>query len=270
MSTVDSQCQNYHGLSTIDNGLHLFATFIFMTAIDLVYGMHNYFLLLSSLEETEQTYLKTKGQPAATFHKAVSLAYDTITLTLDVVTAKGGKPETSLYLECTFDIRNQNVTSGRVYCENKEREPHIKNFVQRQTPKRFPAAASTSPYQPETLRYISIADTIAKEAYLYSSGDHYRPGHFSEMIIDDEIITLRQINRHNSKSIAHKDDYLMRDLEFFIPLKSATPKPSFQDEHIGNMVIRFSDTSSKKNKQGGNQIREKIDEEKLRFENLNK
>jgi hypothetical protein len=236
-----------------------------MTAVELVNETYTYVQLLFSLEEQEQVFLKTKEEHAAVFRKIVSLRYDTITLILDVVIAAGAKPETSRYLECTIDVGKQKVGIDRVYCQHKKREPHILNYIQHHTPERFPSGNHPA-HTPEIRDYITIADTIAKEAYLYSSGDDYRPGNFSEIMVDDDIITLRQINRHNSRSIDHKDNYTMRDLEFLIPLNTVILKPSFEDECIGNMVIRFSDRSSTKNKQAGDQIRKKIDDAKLKFE----
>ena len=131
--------------------------------------------------------------------------------------------------------------------------------------------SSTNPSQITYTRaldnYLAIADAIAGCAYLCAAGDDYWPGYFSEITVQSEGITLRQTNHMNSKSLDHKDNYSLRDLQFFIPSKqSIRQKPLAMDEdYIGTMRISFSDRSSQNNQKCGDRILEKIREEKLKF-----
>jgi hypothetical protein len=127
--------------------------------------------------------------------------------------------------------------------------------------------SSQVPYTPSLDTYLAIAGSIAACAYLCAAGDDYWPGYFSEITVQSEGITLRQVNHMNSKSSNHKNDYSLRDLQFFIPSKqSVRQKPLVMDEdYIGTMRISFSDRSSQNNKKCGDRILQKIREEKSRF-----
>jgi hypothetical protein len=122
----------------------------------------------------------------------------------------------------------------------------------------------------ETLgTYLTIAESIARCAYLCAKGDDYRPGYFSEIAIDEQEIMLRQINHMNAKSLDHKKDYSLRDLEFFIPLEEsaglAPKRLMIGEEYIGKMRVRFDDRSSENNRGCGDLIRSQMTEEKGRF-----
>lgn len=117
--------------------------------------------------------------------------------------------------------------------------------------------------------YLTIAESIAGVSYLCSTGDDYRPGYFSEITVQPEHIVLRQSNHMNSRSLDHKQNYSLRDLEFFIPLVQATrqaPRIRLDEEFIGDMRIQFSDRSSQNNKACGDRIREKIEEARATFD----
>jgi hypothetical protein len=116
-------------------------------------------------------------------------------------------------------------------------------------------------------RYLIIAESIARCAQHCAVGDNYRPGYFSDMIVTPEGITLQQINHMNARSLDHKKNYSLRNLEFFIPLKQTSPgtRSLLPDDHIGVMRISFSDRSSQNNRACGEKILEKIAEEKSAF-----
>jgi hypothetical protein len=116
-------------------------------------------------------------------------------------------------------------------------------------------------------RYLTIAESIARCAYHCTSGDDYRPGYFSEIIVTRESITLQQINHMHARSLDHKNSYSLRDLEFFIPVGPSPEDklPLLSDDHIGTMHIMFSDRSSGSNRTCGDRILEKIAEEKAAF-----
>jgi hypothetical protein len=233
-----------------------------MQATELVDGLSNYVSLLNTLEKQEHEYLLSTGN--VVFSKVV-LSYQTISMKLEVT--RSGAQFPSLYLECKFDLSNQGGSLKSIYCENEERESDIKEFILRHLPNGILVnnEVSSITYDLETVRYLSIADEIAKEAYLCSHGDDYRPGYYSEVLITEKQIILRQINRMNARSRDHKENYYLRDLEFFIPLTTEWQKASHGDERIGRMVIHFSDRSSEQNKICGNKIKQKIEEELLKF-----
>jgi hypothetical protein len=126
------------------------------------------------------------------------------------------------------------------------------------------------PYPKEMDVYLNIAENIARRAHHCASGDDYYPGYFSAIIIQSEGIKLEQINHYNARSLAHKNDYSLRSLTFFIPYQNAkAPKLRFGEECIGAMHVQFSDNSSENNKLCGNRIREQIDREKENFASPN-
>ncbi len=161
----------------------------------------------------------------------------------------------------------EKVTLTEVYCDKREHQDEIKKFIVDHAPvTNFPASTNFNNYSKETLSYFPIVDEIAKQAYNCSSGDNYRPGYFSTIIVGEKGIILEQINHWNAKSSDHKKDYHLRNLEFYIPL-SPIAKPMFDDYEIGKMQIHFRDNSSKNNKDCGDRIIEKLLEEKAKFEN---
>ena len=144
----------------------------------------------------------------------------------------------------------------------------MREYILHHMPTEFRSTESehTDVLTEEVAHYLTMADEIAKQVYLCSAGDDYRPGYYSEISIDDYGIRLKQINYHNARSIKHKQDYYMRTLEFYIPLTTEEPKLLFQQEKIGKMLVEFSDSSSEHNKVCGNKILEKLKEARLKFE----
>jgi hypothetical protein len=127
--------------------------------------------------------------------------------------------------------------------------------------------ANVIPHTSEMNRYLAVAESIAGCTYLCAAGDDYRPGYFSEITVDNEGVTLRQINHMNAKSLDHRNDYSLRDLEFFIPFNEVTDQSrlKFGEETIGKMRVSFSDRSSDNNRKCGDRVEEKIAEERLQF-----
>lgn len=180
-----------------------------------------------------------------------------------------------LYFQYTvMHAENRGPVSPECYCEDAQQ---VKVYAKHFEPL---AAASVSiwtngsdPHQAIHIRdldkYLTIAESIASPAYLCCAGDDYWPGYFSKINIDTERITLQQVNHMNSRSVAHKNNYSLRELEFEVPLHtpSAAQRTSVGGEeyHIGAMRVCFSDRSSQSNKTCGDKIREKIVEEKQKF-----
>jgi hypothetical protein len=211
-----------------------------------------------------------KGVDESEIVKKVTLTYDLITLDLSFTNATS---PSSPYFRATFEINQHTATLKTLYSPNSDLESKIKNLILSKSPNQgygWDTGINTSHYNPETERYVTIADEIAKQGYRCSSGDDFRPGYFSEISVTGDAIILKQINHYNSRSINHKDDYHMRDLEFYIPLKridheKKSPNLRSNSYQIGDMAIVFSDRSSEKNKACGNEVLNKIREEALVF-----
>ena len=171
-----------------------------------------------------------------------------------------------MYFKCQFEIENNKVSLSSLYCEDPTREVELKKFIEHHAPVAgFPSTTNFNNYHQDVLQYFTIADEIAKPAVLCSAGDDYRPGYYSEIIVEEEKVILRQVNWHNAKSSAHKDNYTMRKLEFLIPTKGQQLKPSFDSENLGSMIVNFQDSSSNQNTSCGDKIRVKIEEEKQKL-----
>jgi hypothetical protein len=170
------------------------------------------------------------------------------------------------YFECSFKIEDQKVLLTDFRCQYSEREQIIKTYLLQHKPNQFPSSNTADSFGKDIANYLNIADVIAKQGYHCSSGDEYFPGFYSEISIEEFWITLKQINHYNSRSLNHKENYHLRDLEFYIPIGTSEPEKIFQSENIGKMNIVLSDRSSKNNKNCGEQILQKIKEQKLLFE----
>lgn len=228
-----------------------------MTTIKLLAALQPYRDLLNALRD-----LEIERDPSQRYYGSVSLSYHTIEVDLGAIRATGDNSESVWsYLQCTFEIRNEEVILAGLYGQSKEHEQTIRNTVLLYIPETggpWSPDAPTELYSAEIQRYLTIAETIAKEGYACSSGDDYRPGYFSKMSVSDDDIKLEQINRWNSRSLNHKTNYHMRDLEFYIPL-SGILKRNFWSEHaIGNMKILFNDRSSPNNRGCGERIMEAL------------
>ncbi len=241
-----------------------------MSTLDIINVLGNYFKLLTSIEEIETADRERRGEAIPEFSKAVSMSYSFIKLELAIreIQVEKQRHLISPYLKCTFEVDQQKVSCTEIYCVKKERGLDIETFISNQPSLTDPVDEKTmeNRLDPAIRRYVAVADAIAQKGYLCSSGDGYRPGYYSEIRLQENSIVLRQINHWNSKSLNHKTDYHLRDLEFFIPLHPIECKAGIHEYKIGKMIIDFSDRSSKNNKPCGDQILQKITEEKLQFE----
>lgn len=245
--------------------LSLFLSLSPMNAVELTNALGEYSSLLSSLEKKEQTFLREDGKPVCAFSKSVTLCYGTLTMELKLI--DNGSDHSDKDISCTFEINQKNVSLTDVDCGNKDREEDLRDYIIQHVPSVFPNEHSNENiYAGEIVTYLTIADAIAKQGYGCSLGDDYSPGNFSEITINDSCIVLRQINHWNARSLDHKNDYHLRDLEFYIPLTHIELVSSFNDERIGRMLIRFSDRSSKNNKVCGDKIAEQLRKEKVDYE----
>jgi hypothetical protein len=235
-----------------------------MRTLDLLTSLTEYVTLLQSVKNKELADLSIKKDSEEIFIISISLRYNFIILKMD----RGKKFPTSnrymlsRYMECTYRIDQDKIVLATFYFQNKEREEVVKKYLFENTPSSWTPGKEKNSFSPEVVRYLTIADDIAKSAHQCSAGDNYSPGYYSEISVEEDRIVLRQINRLNSRSLDHRDDYHMRDLEFFIPLQVLEEKASSYDFRIDNMFINFSDMSSKNNKGCGQQVMAKIVEHK--------
>lgn len=187
---------------------------------------------------------------------ACSLSYTTLKFTMSI--------GTTLYFRCHVKYDDKTLMAPDFYhAALKDTTTLQKQFMRHVMDDTEVSGRGLYPYEINT--YLLIAERIALQAHYCGSGDSYHPGCFSEITMTKGGVTLSQINHKNSRSLAHKDNYSLRDLEFFIPLQQGSQKSSYQDEFIGAMRIRFSDRSSENNQECGVRIRKQIDEEKQAF-----
>ena len=235
-----------------------------MNCLVIVNELYRYFSLLVDIERLEQKYVNTT-KPVSNFHKSVSLQHDIITLTMKY------NDEENLYSEyfrATFKVVATTTTLLELHYIPDERKNEILDYLQKNSPKSFNSEMlpNSETVNEEVMQYLNVADEIAKQAYGCSQGDDYMPGYFSEVIVDDSGVILRQINRWNSRSTLHKNDYHLRDLEFHIPNAGAENKLKYGADKIGRMTILFSDSSSMNNKVCGERIYNEIQLQKIQFE----
>jgi hypothetical protein len=242
-----------------------------MNASEIVNNLKPFQELLEALYQKELPHLE-KQEGFIKIIKTTSSSYDFITLGLTSVSKeKDGSGDTRelLYCQIRFELNGDLLVLKEFYCENKSRAHELEKLIKKNkvTGQNWNVKSGLTFYDQKIYEYLRIADTIARRSENCASGDNYRPGAFSEILIYDEKIILSQINYMNSKSLAHKDSYSMRDLVFTIPLTTVTEeKLRFQEEQIGEMLILFSDRSAKSKKSCGDSIREQIELEKIAFD----
>lgn len=226
--------------------------------------------MISTVELAATLHLQLAGfsglllllKDPSTLTVSASLSYKNLVFTIE--------RENSLYAQATYLIDENSPTLISSYFENPEVEdllaPHLKRSLP-ESGEYFIAPLKYEPLSTIVNKYLAIAERIAQQGYLCTSGDDYAPGYFSKMALAAEGILLEQINYMNSRSLAHKTDYSLRDLTFFIPYNPQETKPAgFDEVYIGDMRIHFSDRSSANNKNCGQQIKNQIDEERMKFD----
>ncbi|AYB29712.1 hypothetical protein [Chryseolinea soli] len=238
--------------------------------IDLLSALQEVRTLLTTIELMEMKHHAQSGDPADAFHKMITLSYDVLKLKLfiDKKLPKQEGHSPALYLQVTFEISGNKLEHTGLYCEKRDREPEIIQFIQHTKPPGgflWGTEKRDVFYTDRVMQYLALADTIALQAQHCSAGDDYRPGYYSEIVLEDERIHLKQINHWNARSIDHRDDYFMRNLEFDIPLQPVATQSSQLYDTLGDMQIYFSDRSSDNNKSCGHKIQEQIQNAKMKF-----
>ena len=241
-----------------------------MTASDILSNLKIYQDLLDEIRQYELSKTKNGKNPTRLTRKIKS-EYDFITL--DLLKDDSETTRSSLCCRIVFEIQNSAATLKEVHTENKSDLPDIEKMVKdHKAIHKYNWQDNPSinnHYNEKILHYLTIGDSIARQALNCAHGDQYRPGYFSKVTLNEECIVLSQVNHMNSRSLDHKNDYSLRDLEFIIPLTTTELKTLFQDDKIGEMIVRFSDRSSSNNKRCGDAIQKQIEIEKVNYTNNN-
>ena len=127
--------------------------------------------------------------------------------------------ENSLYIQTAYLFDEESSAFVSSYYEDPKVETLLKPLLELELPQSgeyFAAPLNYEPLSEDVNQYLKIAESIAKQAYLCASGDDYSPGYFGTVVLTSDGILLEQINHMNSRSLAHKADYSLRDLTFFI------------------------------------------------------
>lgn len=229
-----------------------------MKAIEILYNFTPYQLFLEELFEKE-----SKANPGVHWERSIENQYRFIVLKVEYGENTEYRLQTAIKI--TFEIDKNKIALTEIYTEDPSKKEAIEKSILG-NPAIREAQWHTEPnntwyHEEETTAYINIADEIAEAGSNCSSGDHYAPGHFSEIKVNSQGIFLNQINLYNSRSIDHKDNYHMRKLRFFIPLfKGMKVLREMEDMtyQIGEMQVSFSDDSSPVNRRCGEKIVEQI------------
>lgn len=231
-----------------------------MKAIYIISNLTSYVQLANSIQQQELIHLQAdKNFLALTY--SVSCAYNSVTIELKQT--KQDDTYGQLYVRLSYTLEKDQVVLKDLYCADKARTPFIEKLIAHNKDANKnqwkPDSLNHDPsYDATIIRYLSVADNIAMKTMNCAAGDNYYPGAFSEVSITGKHIILRQANHMNAKSLDHKNNYSLRDLEFFIPLTNAKEDANRYDYTIGDMLINFSDRSSRNNKTCGDAVLEQI------------
>jgi hypothetical protein len=200
------------------------------------------------------------------FQWSFSLRYTFMSYNIDLTTPQGEDNGPLQFYRWTWNMDDSQAAHPEIHCQDKDIELLTRNHihpVSYNTYRKVPVVVERL-FTKEIMDCVNTADEIASQAYQCNSGDNYHPGYFTEILPNSHGIFLSQVNRWNSRSIDHKDDYTMRELQFSIPYEEdEVPNNSLDEERIGRMRAKFSDHSSKNNLWCGDLIREKIKLQKL-------
>lgn len=166
------------------------------------------------------------------------------------------KKSHQFFCQVRFEVTDNEGKLLSFYCEDDSLQSILTTKIES---KNWPGWTSTSsidlPYSQHVLSSMEIADSIAALSKNCTRGDEYRPGNFSKVMLDSNLIKLEQINHMNAKSLNHKNNYSLRSLVFTIPLEgNLANENGLHDYKIGIMTATFSDSSSRNNKSCGDKI----------------
>jgi hypothetical protein len=178
-----------------------------------------------------------------------------VTRSFDFIRLEWKESEYADFCRVELMCSQQSVELKSVYCEEKSLEDLISHAV----PTPLTLSATLFPFTETVALQLRTADRIASLVAHCAAGDDYRPGHFSKVRLAGDHILLSQINHMNSRSLSHKENYSLRNLEFFIPLTTAFKTNFRHDYRSGDMLIRFEDDSSNNNRRCGDRLRAELE-----------
>ncbi len=233
-----------------------------MKAIDIFKNFAVYNNILQDIQQQELPELRKK-KGFVKLSKSVSNQYTFLYLELrTVIKNEKNEIDNELYCKITFELKESKMELTEVYCQENSRKTAMEKIIDhnlRANNNKWIIEHTDKIFIDKNVtNYLLVSDSIAEQAYNCASGDDYWPGYYNKVLMDDERIELSQVNRMNSRSLDHKDDYSMRDLVFTIPLNGLTKVTYLYDYEIGDMKINFYDGSSKNNKTCGEKIIKKI------------
>lgn len=178
------------------------------------------------------------------------------------------KNQELLQVKITLQSQNESIKITDIYTADKSLTSKVETLINAAVRSNGFHGEGESYSDEKILEpYLLIADRIASHALNYTSGDDYYPGYYSKAELREDCLILSQINHMNSRSLDHKKNYSLRDLEFIIPISTLKEEPHY-DFKIGEMFIRFADRSSANNRPCGDLILEQIEKEIKLFQSL--
>lgn len=221
-----------------------------MTSRNLLDNLAPHWVFLEDLRE--ELFASTKMEYVAVLEQAYSF------IQLELRDEDG-----QLFLQIKYQMRSENSLSlYSFYCDNKNMATQLEDQAKKQLENFEWKVPSKSKFQLSNnqIQYLEIADRIAT----FGDDISTNPSFYTKLLLTANVIQLEQINRRNSRSIDHKNSYFLRDLYFVIPLKDANEgkKASKIGAHfIGDLEIRFQDSSAKSQRATGDKIMLQIKEE---------
>ncbi|WP_158655294.1 hypothetical protein [Flavivirga eckloniae] len=168
-----------------------------------------------------------------------------------------------MFLQVEYGIQfPEKLIRYNFYCADKkiftrleaDADPMVGTFEWASNPK------NTFELSTKQIEYLQIADRIR------SIGND-RDARQS-IIITSTFIKLNQSNHMNSRSLDHKDSYVLRDLYIIIPLKERNKKEDPKvvgSNYIGDMEIILNDRSAESQRTTGDKIRIAIENEIIKY-----
>jgi len=231
-----------------------------MKSIQLISNLFTFYSFAKALE-------RNFNEQSSTEQWQINIKSQFLFITLEVSRKSAATKELAIKIQ--YILKENKATLYSLYCHGNINEQEIRTFIGEEKMETLnwdidPTPIST--IEAATVRYLSIADSIAEITYNLSSGDNYEPSYYSEVNLSENEITLLQSNHHNARSINHKNDYYLRDLKIRIPLAEKLLTPVYGDEPFGKLLIQFNDCSSPNNKSQGMLLAKKIQEHKKLLE----
>jgi hypothetical protein len=221
--------------------------------------------LLNNLEPSwvfiEELRSNLEKETGNTFKSSIEQGYDFIGFEL-----KDSTNQLFLQIHCKIKHPGELVLE-KLYCVDKNLSNKLKKETKEITgPFQWDSLPKkTFKLNQEVIKYLEIADRIAA----FGNDLSARPTDYRSVTITKNEIKLDQSNHMNSRSLDHKDSYLLRDLIFLIPLENRNKKGSDKivigSYFIGDMEIIFNDGSAKSQKYTGDKISKQLELEIKHF-----